>query len=152
MVEVQVQEGLWKDLIVRANSFFESSDWSAALQGYKKALGQAERLNTMQVACEKENIPYVQIYVVSCMNLAHTYMELADFESAEKMLRRIIYYLLHLLEVCSFSDVGLLQELKRATLILMSFLAKQGKADAQELLLQELPEQLSIQFKAKPPF
>jgi len=94
----------------------------------------------------------VQIYVVSCMNLAHTYMELADFESAERMLRRIIYYLLHLLEVGSFSDVGLLQELKRATLILMSFLAKQGKAGEQELLLQELPEQLSMQLKAKPPF
>lgn len=150
MVEVNVQEDLWKGLISSANSLFESKDWSAALLGYKAALVQAESLNKMQLACEKEAIPFVQIYIISCMNLSNTYEELGDFESAERLLRRIVYYLIHLLEERSFCTTTLLFELQRATLTLLRFLGDQGKTAEQELLLQALPDELVGYFPILP--
>lgn len=150
MVEVHVQEDLWKDLISSANSLFESKDWSAALLGYKAALVQAESLNKMQLACEEEAIPFVQIYIISCMNLSNTYEEMGDFESAERLLRRIVYYLIHLLEERSFCTTTILFELQRATLTLLRFLGDQGKTAEQELLLRALPDELAGYFSILP--
>lgn len=149
MGAVQVQEIQWKGLVEEANLLFQSQDWKAALVGYRQALKKAETLNEQQADCQKWNIPFVQIYIVSCMNIAHTHMELADFESAEYMLRRIFYYLLYLIEKEESDSLNLLLELKRSVLILMHFLGQQGKVEAQELLLQELPDQLTMYFSFK---
>lgn len=90
-------ENEWKEITVVGNSYFEAQNKIALLK-YLRAFSIAEKLVTHSAACKKCNIPNIQIYLISCNNIAETYCQLKKWEQADKMYRRAIFYLLFINE------------------------------------------------------
>ncbi|WP_200878587.1 tetratricopeptide repeat protein [Sphingobacterium sp. ML3W] len=136
-------ERYWQALTVSSNEFFNKGDFEKALNGYKDALYRAEVLNNHIPECIRLNIPFIQVYIISCNNLANTYEELGNQEEAENMLKRAVYYLLHLTANKSLNIDEIQSELKRATLAYVRFSEKTGEGKVkQEQLFRTLKEQL----------
>lgn len=135
-------ENHWKTLTISSNESFNKGDFKMALLGYKDALYRAEILNNYQDDCFRLNIPFIQVYVISCNNLSNTSCELDDSEEAESMLKRVVHYLLHLSRQENMDRDEIQSELKRASLSLLSFAEKYGCKKKQEKLLDTLKEQL----------
>lgn len=136
-------EKYWQLLTVANNELFNKGDFEKALCGYKDALYRAEVLNNHIPDCIRLKIPFIQVYIISCNNLANTYEELGNLEEAENMLKRTVYYLLHISSNKEL-DIGEIQlELKKATLSYMRFAEKNniGKIK-QEHLFRTLKEQI----------
>lgn len=132
----------WKALTEASNELFEQRDFENALNGYKNALYRAEVLNNHFPDCLNLGIPFIQVYVISCNNLANTYDELGEKEEAAKMFLRTVYYLLHLSGTEGIDQEEIHRELKRAVLILLSYTEKNGGQQKQEKLLAGLKAQL----------
>lgn len=140
---VQHIENHWKSLTVSNNEFFNQGHFQKALAGYKDALYRAEILNNNVEDCLRLKIPFIQVYTISCNNLANTYEDLGQKEEAENMLKRVVYYLLHLAANPLVKAEELQSELKKATLSYIRFAEKTNpKNDKQEQLFKELKEQL----------
>lgn len=134
-------ENYWKTKTTLSNACFEQGDFDEALSGYKNALYRAEVLNNHQLDCLRLNIPFIQVYIISCNNLSNTYRELGQLEEAEKMLKRAVYYLLHLALKPELPGEEIQTELSRASLALLNFAEKSGGKKKQEKLLSDLKEQ-----------
>ncbi len=133
----------WQALTVSNNEFFNKGDFEKALSGYKDALYRAEILNNNISDCIRLKTPFVQVYIISCNNLANTYKELGNKEEAENLLKRVVYYLLHLTKNKELKIDELHLELKRATLAYVHFLEKNKIVKSkQEKLFTVLKEQL----------
>ena len=91
-------ENYWKILTEEANESFNEGNYEVALSGYLNALYRAEVLNSNFLDCVRLKVPFVQLYVVSCNNLANCYQEIKDLKNAEEMLQKVIYFLLYLYE------------------------------------------------------
>jgi len=118
-------EGYWQRLTTAANDFFHKGDVERALDGYKDALYRAEVLNNHIPDCLRLRIPFMQVYVISCNNLANAYKATGQRKEAEKMLRRVVYYLIHLSSGRNETDPAELQrELRRASVALLDFFGK----------------------------
>ena len=91
-------ENYWKILTEEANESFNEGNYEVALSGYLNALYRAEVLNGNFLDCVRLKVPFVQLYVVSCNNLANCYQEIKDLKNAEEMLQKVIYFLLYLYE------------------------------------------------------
>ncbi|WP_400261283.1 hypothetical protein ACFX5U_15315 [Sphingobacterium sp. SG20118] len=89
-------ENYWQTLTSSSNMHFEKGDFKNALSGYEDALCRAEVLNNHISDCIRLQIPFIQVYIISCNNLANTYEVLGKHEDTESMLKRSVYYLLHL--------------------------------------------------------
>lgn len=114
----------WQTLTVSTNELFNKGDFKEALFRYKDALYKAEVLNNHISECIRLKIPVVQVYIISCNNLVNTYEELGNQEESEKMLKRVIYYLLHLTANHALNIDEIQSELKRATLAYDRFCRK----------------------------
>ncbi|MBV8253664.1 MAG: hypothetical protein JO154_13735 [Chitinophaga sp.] len=136
-------ENYWKTLTMTANDSFHNGDYDKALTGYQDALFRAELLNNYQEDCTRLTIPFMQVYIISCNNLANTYSELGQCEMEEKMRTRVVYYLLHLSRHGHFDLNELQQEFRRASISLLDFVGKKGGRKGQEELLQNLKDQLA---------
>lgn len=90
-------EEYWQTLTVSNNDLFANGNFSKALSGYKNALYRSEVLNNNMSQCIRLKIPFIQIYIISCNNLANTYQKLGNHDEAETMLKRVIFYLFHLI-------------------------------------------------------
>ncbi len=133
----------WQALTVSSNELFNKGDFEKALSGYKNALYRAEVLNNNISECIRLKTPFVQVYIISCNNLANTYEELGNKEDAENLLKRVVYYLLHLTANKELNIDELQSELKRATLAYVNFLEKNDIVKStQEKLFTVLKEQL----------
>ena len=133
----------WQALTVSTNELFNKGDFEKALSGYKNALYRAEVLNNNISECIRLKTPFVQVYIISCNNLANTYEELGNKEDAENLLKRVVYYLLHLTANKELNIDELQSELKRATLAYVNFLEKNDIVKStQEKLFTVLKEQL----------
>ncbi|MFD2034587.1 tetratricopeptide repeat protein [Belliella marina] len=131
-------ENHWKKLTLTANDQFNKKGFENALLVYENALSRAEILAHYHSECQRLNIPFMQVYIISCNNISNTYKELGQFEEAEKMLRRVIFYLLHLSNQEGV-DIQILQsELKKATLSLLDFVQNHFGKTQQEKLFQNL--------------
>jgi len=118
-------EGHWKALTDVANGRFRNGEPEKALETYQEALYRAEVLNNHRQDCLRLHIPFMQVYIISCSNLANAYTELGRRHEAEKMLRRAVYYLLHLSSGRDGIDPAELQrELRRASVALLDFSGK----------------------------
>jgi len=118
-------EGHWKALTDTANGRFRNGELEKALETYQEALYRAEVLNNHRQDCLRLRIPFVQVYIISCNNLANAYTELGRRREAEKMLRRVVYYLLHLSSGREEIDRAELQrELRMASVALLGFSGK----------------------------
>ena len=136
-------ENHWKRLTVNANAFFNKGVSEKALAGYKDALYRAEVLNNNVGDCIRLKIPFMQVYIISCNNLANTYAALGKEEEAENMLKRVVYYLMHLTANKRINRDQLQSEIKRASLAYLHFAEKNsiGKLK-QEQFFKILKEQL----------
>ncbi|QGN24268.1 tetratricopeptide repeat protein [Elizabethkingia anophelis] len=136
-------ERYWQALTVANNETFNKGDFEKALTGYKDALYRAEVLNNHISDCIRLKIPFIQVYIISCNNLANTYEELGKLEEAENMLKRTVYYLLHLAGNKELNMDEIQSELKRATLSYVRFAEKTNSGKVkQEQLFRTLKEQL----------
>ncbi|MBX2923202.1 MAG: tetratricopeptide repeat protein [Chitinophagaceae bacterium] len=136
-------ENHWKALTAAANDFFNKGDFEKALSVYKDALYQAEALNNHQGDCLRVAIPFMQVYIISCNNLSNTYDELGQRKEAENMLKRVVYYLLHLSKQEEVKRDELQNELKKASVALLNFAGENGEEKRQQQLLISLKEQLA---------
>lgn len=135
-------EEQWEAHTLAANAFFEQGQYEAALPGYAAALRQAEALNEQAQACLELGVPFVQMYIIACNNLSNTYLELGQLAETERLLKRPIYYLLHLQNEASVAVPDLESELRRATLVYLAFAKQTGiNQQAQRQLLSEIQEQ-----------
>ena len=136
----------WQTLTVLNNKLFDKGDFKKALFGYKDALYIAEVLNNNMSDCIRLNTLFIQVYIISCNNLAHTYSELGNKEEAENMLKRVLFFLLHLTTIRSISQVNgteIQSELKQATLAYVDFSEKNNVTKTkQEKLFTTLKNQL----------
>lgn len=131
-------EDHWKALTEVSNDFFEKGDFENALSGYKNALYRAEVLNNHFSDCLDLEIPFIQVYIISCSNLANTYDELGQQDEGAKVLLRAVHYLLHLSGMEGIDQEEIHRELKRAVLNLLSFTEKNGGIQKHEELLAGL--------------
>lgn len=136
-------ERYWQALTVANNELFNKGDFEKALSGYKDALYRAEVLNNHILDCIRLKIPFIQVYIISCNNLANTYEELGKLEEAENMLKRTVYYLLHLIGNKELNMDEIQSELKSVTLSYVRFAEKTNTGKVkQEQIFRMLKEQL----------
>lgn len=114
----------WKTLTIASNDLFKKGNYKKALSGYKDALYRAEVLNNNISDCIRLKTEFVQVYIISCNNLANTFEKLNNKKETEKLLKRVIYYLLHLTTNKEINIKNLQSELKRATLAYIYFRKK----------------------------
>ncbi len=134
-------ENHWKAKTTASNELFNERKFQDALLGYKDALYRAEVLNNNFFDCIRVGIPFIQVYVISCNNIAYTYEELGKLEEAENMLKRAVYYLLHFEENKILDSNEIQSELRKASLIYMSFTEKNNlEKIKQEHLFNDLKE------------
>lgn len=137
----------WKTLTTTSNEYFNKGDLDRALSGYKEALYRAEVLNNYQAGCRRLNIPFMQVYIISCNNLFNTYLELNRADDAENMLKRAVYYLLYLSRQGNINREETQNELKKASLVLLSFI---NKKEDKRKLLKDVKEQLEATLIRRP--
>lgn len=114
-------EQLWKAQTDEANALFNRKSYELALQVYQAALKQAERLyeNIMGLS---DDIPIIQILIISHNNLAFTYEAMNQSACAEKILRKVIY---QLMAMCNHPHMNLQHveyELRRASAVYRTFI------------------------------
>ena len=139
-------ERYWKTLTVASNEKFNQQNYLEALTGYKEALYRAEVLNNHWALCAQLKIPVIQVYIISCNNLAHTYEELREWDKAQAFFKRVIYFLLHLLEHRSQTANELQQDLKQALLTYADFVQRTKGHVPQDTAFNQLIETLSHQL------
>lgn len=134
-------ENYWKAKTSASNDVFNKGHFKDALLGYKNALYRAEVLHNNFIDCVRVGIPFIQVYIISCNNIAKTYEELQQYEKAESMLKQVVSYLIHLERNTIFNSDKIQSELQKATLAYISFIKKNNvKNLKQELLLRALKE------------
>lgn len=89
-------ESVWKEKTNSANQLFNERKFKEALMGYEEALFRAEVLNNHQLDAIEKGIPFMQVFAISCNNIAFTYEEMGEIEKGKKMLERVIYYFIFL--------------------------------------------------------
>lgn len=137
-------ENYWQEKTETSNELFHEANYEQALSGYKDALYRAEVLNNHISGCLHLNIPFIQIYIISCNNIASTCEALGKMEEAEVMLKRAVYYLLQLSGNKELDNPEILAELKRAVLSYTSFTERTGHGyTGQEQLFNMIKEQFS---------
>jgi len=116
-------ENYWKILTEEANESFNEGNYEVALSGYLNALYRAEVPNSNFLDCVRLKVPFVQLYVVSCNNLANCYQEIKDLKNAEEMLQKVIYFLLYLYEK-NYKKEEIQGELKKSVISYINFIQK----------------------------
>ncbi|MGO3182453.1 MAG: tetratricopeptide repeat protein [Aequorivita sp.] len=109
-------EQAWKLKTQLSNDLFNEGKFENSLSGYQEALCRAEVLNNNLVQAKGIGIPVIQIFAISCNNMAYTYEKIGMIENGEKMLKRVIYFLLLQSNSKSLSSAEIQNELKRAML------------------------------------
>lgn len=136
-------EANWKRHTVLSNELFRKKEFGQALSGYKEALYRAEVMNEHISDCLRLKIPFIQVYIISCNNLANTYEASGHIEEAEGMFKRVVYYLLHLAGNKDLNIDEIQSELKRATINYMRFVEKVNDGNAkQKQLLRVLKDEV----------
>ena len=136
----------WKKLTVSANKSFNNADLKKALADYTEALYRAEVLNDNISDCIRLKIPFVQVFIITCNNLANTYEDLKNQKEADHLLKKVIYFLLYMAKSEEVELDEIQSELKTATLNYVSFTERNKMEFAQEEVLLHL---LKDQFLEK---
>lgn len=113
---IQHIEEAWQLKTEFANQLFEDGNYQESMETYKEALYRAEVLNNNMKKAIETGIPYLQIFAISCNNMAFTYEKMDLVENGEKMLKRVLFYLLLQTEQNDYNMLEVEQELKRAML------------------------------------
>lgn len=132
-------EQYWKVKTSAANKLFKEGCFSSALSEYKEALYRAEVLNNNYFDCIQLQVPFIQIFIISCNNLANTYSELKQLNEAENMLKRVIYYLFCIIKNKELNKNEVKSELQKA-IINYGYFANKNKTESigEQLIFAEL--------------
>lgn len=122
--DLRAIEQYWQTLTLSSNVLYNADKFEEVLSSYQCALASAELLNNHLTDCICLEIPVMQVYIISCNNLANTYIALGDFEQADRMLKRVLYYLLHLVVHAQLDQNEIQSELKRAASAYQQFAEK----------------------------
>jgi len=122
--DLRAIERYWQTLTLSSNLLYNANKFEEALLSYQCSLASAELLNNHLTDCIYLEVPVMQVYIISCNNLANTYIALGDFEQADRMLKRVLYYLLHLVVHVQLDQNEIQSELKRATSAYQQFAEK----------------------------
>ncbi|AEL25113.1 hypothetical protein [Cyclobacterium marinum] len=133
-------ENTWKTHTNAGNNQFRTGCFMKALLFYEKALEIAKLINQHKEKCTKVSIPYIQIFVISCNNMANTYEELCKPEKTEKLLKRVVYFLLTLSEQGLVSSEVLHNEMRLSMINFTDYVKRNG-------LNQEETERLLLNIK-----
>ncbi|MCG8900526.1 tetratricopeptide repeat protein [Tenacibaculum finnmarkense] len=133
-------ENYWKIKTKNANDLFNQGNYNEALTYYTDALYRAEVLTKNTRTCNNVGIPFMQVYMISCNNLANTYKELGKPKQAVRMLKNYVYYLLHLIEKNKNDTQEIQLELRRATLNYFSFTEEIQYTNKEDYLMLVLKE------------
>lgn len=144
-------EETWKQKTVASNALFDQGSYVAARNGYTEAIVAAETLNVNGAEALRAGIPLIQIFVISCNNLANTLEELGQLGEAEKILKRALYFLLgrYRTKAKDPSEIG--SELTRAYLNYVNFVEKhQIDGSGQDEVVGSIKEALMTKKTWKP--
>ncbi|MFD1629709.1 tetratricopeptide repeat protein [Pseudopedobacter beijingensis] len=136
------EEKHWEEITLLANQLFDRGDYEKALLDYKRALKLVEKLNEDVQNCLRLKIPFMQMYIISCNNLAYTYEELGQLDKATGMFKRAVYYLLHLQEEEHLNKNELYTAQRRAVLTYTDFIDKNNIQKQEKM---QLLEQLKLE-------
>lgn len=123
---IQHIESVWKEKTGSANHLFNKGKFKEALIGYEAALIDAEMLNDCRYEAARKGIPFMQIYAISCNNIAFTHEEMGEVESCKNMLERVLHYFLFLYREGRADDTVLQNELKTAFFAYKDFSGRYG--------------------------
>lgn len=90
-------EADWKARTAAGNVLFAAGRAKEAVADYAAALALAGTLNRRS-DCPQAAIPSVQIFIISCRNLAHAHLALGMVAEADAFMRRSVHFLIHLIE------------------------------------------------------
>lgn len=121
-----ITEEAWKLKTKSANVLFKAGRFEDSLNGYEEALCRAEVLNNNLIEAKETGIPVIQIFAISCNNIAFTYEKMGRSKAGEKMLKRVIYYLLFQSNNKAIDTTEIQSELKRAMLNFTEFAERNG--------------------------
>ena len=113
---IQHIEEAWKLKTEFANLLFDDGEYEESIHAYEDALYRAEVLNNNMKKAIETGIPYLQIYAISCNNIAFTYEKMGLVDKGEEMLKRVLFYLLLKSEKSNSHNPEIQSELKRAML------------------------------------
>lgn len=138
-------ENDWKAKTDASNTLFNKGDYEQSLNGYRDALDRAKILNNHKEEAILLNIPFVQLFAISCNNIAYTYEEMQMKKKGGEMLKRVIYFLLTLVESSSVNQNEIQSELKRAMLNYTDY-AKRNGLQTQNLIKvrEDIKERLTL--------
>jgi hypothetical protein len=110
------------------------------LWAMKKLYVELRVLNNHQADAIEKGISFIQVFVISCNNIAFTYEEMGEIEKCKKMLKRVIYYFLFLSK--GQADVSIIQnELKLALLAYKDFADKNAlEPQDQQMVFDNIQE------------
>lgn len=146
---IQTAHKHWQKLTLQANSLFNNKDYEEALVLYKRTLYHAEMLEKYGAQCIELEIPFVQMYVISCNNLANTCEELQQYNDSVQYLQRSLKYLIRLSGNKDLDREEIRQEAHKAAILCMSF---QQKMEENDRLGQAVisPAMADLQFNGRP--
>lgn len=140
-------ESYWKVETTISNGNFDKANYENALTGYLEAFYRAEVLSNNFMDCLRFDVPFIQIYLISCNNLAHTYEELNKIEQARNVFCQGIKYLLHIEEKMVFNSHEVQLELKKAALNYINFVKKYKLDKAgQDNFIDELKMRYKLKY------
>lgn len=119
-------EQAWKVKTELSNDLFNQGKYEHSLSGYQEALCRAEVLNNNLPKAKRIGIPVIQIFAISCNNIAYTYENIGLIEEGEKMLKRVIYFLLLQSNNKSLNPAEIQNELKGAMFNYTEFAKRNG--------------------------
>ena len=90
-------------------------------------------------------IPFIQIFAISCNNIAFTYEKMGLSQKGEKMLQRVVYFLVFQHEKTEHNSRRNSSELKRAMLNYNEFANRNTlDVDNVKLVFKDIQKQLKI--------
>lgn len=130
-------EEVWKQKTKQGNQAFDNGNITTALYSYEEALIRAEILTGSFHKCLVEDIPFSEIFAISCLNIAQVYVELNKQQKAKRFFERGFYYLIYLKEVLSeelAAKIKIQPQLQHLFLSYTTFLKQEPAPDYQEIL------------------
>ena len=130
-------ENTWKTHTNAGNNQFRNGCFMKALLFYEKALEIAKLINRHKEKCKQASIPFIQVFIISFNNMANTYEELGKPERTEKLLKRVVYFLLTLSEQGLVSNEVLHNEMRLSMINFSDYAKKKGlnQKETEKLLL-----------------
>lgn len=102
--DLKYTEEQWKQLTETANQLFNAGAMGESISTYTTAFAKAEQLAFHAKSCIAFGIPVMPVFIISCNNLSHAYEKTGNRSRADTMLRRAVFFMVHVSEQEGLSD------------------------------------------------